>query len=64
MIKPPGFLVFRDEVYIAENGAGYKTAKMRIAHSRFSVVQSKRRTGNGKHAAQIFSFDRVNSAGL
>jgi hypothetical protein len=36
---------------------------MRIARSRFPVVRSKRRTGNGKHAAQIFSFDRVNSRG-
>jgi hypothetical protein len=31
MIKTPGFLAFRDEVYIAENREGYKTAKMRNA---------------------------------
>jgi len=26
MIRTPGFLAFRDEAYIAENGEGYKGA--------------------------------------
>jgi hypothetical protein len=29
MIRTPGFLDFQDEVYIAENGEGYKTSEMR-----------------------------------
>jgi hypothetical protein len=28
-IKAPGFEAFRDEVYIAEKGEGYKSANMR-----------------------------------
>jgi len=64
MIKTTGFLTFRDEVYIAENGEGYKTAKRRITRSWFSVVRSKRRTGKWEQATQIFSFDRANSTRL
>jgi hypothetical protein len=54
MIKTPGFLVFRDEVYIAENGAGYKTANMKIARFPFPVVQAKEEPATGNPPLRFF----------
>jgi hypothetical protein len=72
MIGTPEFLDFRDEVYIAENGEGYKTSRMRNSEYAMGNMDylfpvpccpvKKNRQPETGHS--VFSFDRVNSTGL